>query len=915
MKSNTKPSIFSVREIGTVCGFAFAYFAAHQIAFFFPDSEKVIMLVWPAGGIGLAAFLLNPRRLWPALALAFYFSGILADVVLAGRSWMTGLGYMTGNIVESIGCAWLILYWAGDFRRFARIREILALLVATVVVNAFSSCIGAGTSVLTRGASFVDSWQSWYVADGLGILLIGPLIIAWGNIQEIIAGIRLRKTIEGAAFTAVWSGVAWLIFHPYPYLFRLHPYLLVALLAWPAIRWGQRGVTLALILLFAIAVVSPTVTRGPSPFGGNIEAAPYLLELQLFLGFLAAVGYLLAASFSGLKRAEEALRNSETKFRAIASRTPDHIIIQDIDLRYTFVANPQLGLTEADMLGKTDRDFLSPEDAEKLITAKRKVLETGQPLPFAASLKNKNGGEEYFEGSYIPKVGADGRVDGLIGYFRNTTERKRAESQREAAHQALTREKRFSETVLDSLPGIFYLYDSDLRLRRWNNNHETTMGFSAEELRGRHLGDWHPSQVNRDRAIEAVRAVLAGADPQPLISTLAHKDGRLVPYILTGARLDTPEGPMMLGVGIDISDRLKAEEALRERMDELDSLNSMARIVNATLSLEQTAVTGLEGMMNAIGPDLAFFFLRDGEKLILKEVLPPSGRQRLGMIPEHRVGECMCGLAVREKKMLFSRDIFNDPRCTWEECRKAGLRSFAALPLLSGDEVIGVIGIASESIRDFEQQAGFLDTLASQISIAFANARLFETARKELAERKRAEEALKNSEERMRLFFERQLVGMAITSAEKGWLQVNDRLCEMLGYSRQELAHRTWAELTCPEDLAPDVALFDRLLAGEINEYSIEKRFIRKNGAIVCTDLSVGCVRRPDGSVDYVLVLLMDITERKRAEEELKNRMEELVSWHRVTLGREGRVVELKKEVNELLATLGRAPRYDSPNA
>jgi len=140
---------------------------------------------------------------------------------------------------------------------------------------------------------------------------------------------------------------------------------------------------------------------------------------------------------------------------------------------------------------------------------------------------------------------------------------------------------------------------------------------------------------------------------------------------------------------------------------------------------------------------------------------------------------------------------------------------------------------------------------------------------RDVTARKQAEEKLKRSEERMRLFFERQLVGMAITSPEKGWLQVNDKLSRMLGYSPEELFRLTWAELTHPEDLAADVAQFDRLLPGEIEEYSLEKRFIRKDGAVIFTNLSVGCVRLPDGSLDYVLALLEDITIRKRAEEAL----------------------------------------------
>lgn len=140
----------------------------------------------------------------------------------------------------------------------------------------------------------------------------------------------------------------------------------------------------------------------------------------------------------------------------------------------------------------------------------------------------------------------------------------------------------------------------------------------------------------------------------------------------------------------------------------------------------------------------------------------------------------------------------------------------------------------------------------------------------DITERKKSEEALRRSEEQTRLFFERQIVGMAIISPEKGWLQVNDRLCRMLGYSRKELTRMTWSEVTYHEDLAADEALFHRLLAGAINEYSAERRFIQKGGAIVFVNLSVGCVRRVDGSVDYVLALLKDMTERKRSEDALR---------------------------------------------
>ncbi len=123
------------------------------------------------------------------------------------------------------------------------------------------------------------------------------------------------------------------------------------------------------------------------------------------------------------------LRESEARFRAIASNSPDHLIVQDKELRYVYVMNPQLGLTEADMLGKTDRDFLSAEDAGKLEAVKRRVLKDAKPVQVQTFLRDRSGDLQWFEGTYVPRLGEDGQPDGLIGYFRNVTERKKTEAE------------------------------------------------------------------------------------------------------------------------------------------------------------------------------------------------------------------------------------------------------------------------------------------------------------------------------------------------------------------------------------------------------------------------------------------------------------------------------------------------------
>ncbi len=145
-----------------------------------------------------------------------------------------------------------------------------------------------------------------------------------------------------------------------------------------------------------------------------------------------------------------------------------------------------------------------------------------------------------------------------------------------------------------------------------------------------------------------------------------------------------------------------------------------------------------------------------------------------------------------------------------------------------------------------------------------------EELKKSKSEWENERDGLKKSEARFRSYFDLPLYGIAITSPEKGWIEVNDRICSILGYSRDEIVRMTWTEMTHPDDLAADLEQFNRVLSGQTDHYHMEKRFIRKDGKIICTDLSVGCVRKPDGSVDHIVAVVEDITSVKLAEKELQ---------------------------------------------
>jgi PAS domain S-box-containing protein len=218
-----------------------------------------------------------------------------------------------------------------------------------------------------------------------------------------------------------------------------------------------------------------------------------------------------------------------------------------------------------------------------------------------------------------------------------------------------------------------------------------------------------------------------------------------------------------------------------------------------------------------------------------------------------------CGRALKRAERVIIEDVLTDPDFAPHRAiaASAGYRAVQSTPLFSrSGEPLGIVSTHfRQPHRPSERELRLTDLYARQAA--------------ELIERKRAEDVLRASEERFRRYFELGLIGMAMSSPTKGILEVNDELCRILGYQRSELLQKYWAEITHPDDLAADVAQFNRVMAGEIEGYSIDKRWLRKDGRVIDSIMAAKCLRRADGSVEYFVGLVLDTTERKRAEEKL----------------------------------------------
>ncbi|HKC85344.1 MAG TPA: PAS domain S-box protein, partial [Blastocatellia bacterium] len=128
-------------------------------------------------------------------------------------------------------------------------------------------------------------------------------------------------------------------------------------------------------------------------------------------------------------------------------------------------------------------------------------------------------------------------------------------------------------------------------------------------------------------------------------------------------------------------------------------------------------------------------------------------------------------------------------------------------------------------------------------------------------------ETLRDSGARFRATFENAAVGIARVAPDGCWLEVNQRLCDIVGYTRKELMTKKFGDITHPDDLESDWNQARRLLAGEIENYSKEKRYFRKDSSIVWVNLTVSLARKADGSPDYFVSVIEDISARKRLEE------------------------------------------------
>ncbi|MGB3633734.1 MAG: PAS domain S-box protein, partial [Rubrobacteraceae bacterium] len=482
--------------------------------------------------------------------------------------------------------------------------------------------------------------------------------------------------------------------------------------------------------------------------------------------------------------------------------------------------------------------------------------------------------EAHFEEFYPPlgkwfEVHVYPYEEGLAIYFQDLTERVEGERQLREA------EERF-RSAFENTPVGMAIVSPEGRYTQVNRAFCELLGYSEEDLFDKtYLDLTYPEDY--ETSIDHTRRLDSGAlDGYTLEKRYIHADGHPVWVSLSISLVkDADDEPLYYISQIqNIEERKQAEAALHEDTERLAAIISTQHaIVMAEPDQESVMKLIVERSQELTEADGAVVEMIEGEELVYTNA-SGNARDHIGLRLNY--SSSISGECIRRREILRSDDTLQDPRVNQAAIRQTGARSLIVVPLYHRQEIVGVLKVFSTKPQAFgNRDVDTLQLMAGLIAAAMSHTAEFETKQQLLNERTASLNQIQQSEARFRAIFEGTTAGIAIVSLDGQLFQTNPALQALLGYDEKELKGMHFTDITHPGDVEKDLELYRELTEGERDSYELEKRYLRKDGSLLWGRLSAAPVRPPEGSSRFIVGIIEDITVRRQAEKEIRQRAQQ----------------------------------------
>ena len=525
-------------QVGVLILVSAVYLAAAKLGLSVAFLNASVSPVWPPTGVAIAAVLLFGYRVSPAI-----FTGALVANMVTGLAFGPAGGIALGNTLEALSAAYLVRRFVGLHNPFYRARDVLKFVVLAVLVSPMVAATIGNASLCLGGAdawaNFGSLWLTWWIGDGVGALVVTPLILNW--VDRSPAPWTPRRWIEGVLLLVSLTAAAMGLFRealPNNFINLSLGRLIVPFLLWAALRLGPRGVTTAIALYSGIAIWGTRMGLGPIVGQSPNDS---LLLLQVSVASNGITFLVLAGLVAERRRAEQAVSFAAS----IVESTNDAVMGKDLNgtiLSWNKGAERLYGYTAEEIIGNSVSKLMPAERAYELPYILER-LKLGERIErYETERVKKDGQMVHVSLTISPITNPAGDVIAGSVIARNISTRKRAAS-RLAGNLAISRVLADSPALSDATPKILQTICETLG---WEVGAMWAVETDAEVLRC--LKVWHVPTAT----VEGFKSVTYGRTFEPGVGLPGRVwTSRKAAWIPDLSKDDNfPRAPMALAEGL-----------------------------------------------------------------------------------------------------------------------------------------------------------------------------------------------------------------------------------------------------------------------------------------------------------------------------------------------------------------------------